>query len=71
MLLFLLSNKDQLSGEKIIVFPNLPVAPFFKCPTTFPDFHIETAYLSAGLFGSICASRLSPISGVHMCLYMW
>ena len=71
MLLFLPSNKDHLSGKKNNVFLNLPVAPFFKCPTTFPDSRIQTAYLSTGLFGSICASRLPPISGVHMSLYAW
>ena len=54
-----------------IVFANLPVAPFFKYSTTFPDFRMQTMYLSAVLFGSIFASRLLSISGVHISLYAW
>ena len=38
----------------------------FKCPTAFPHFRIQAAYLSTGLFGSICLSSLSPISGIHI-----
>ena len=36
--------------RKNIVFANLPVAPFLKGPSTFPDFRMQTLYLSTGLF---------------------
>ena len=42
-----------------------------KCPTTFQDFCIQTAYLSTGLLGSVCASKLSPISRVRMSFTWW
>ena len=51
------------SQEKIIDFANLSFSPFFKCPTTFPNFRLQTAYLSTRLFVSY-ASWLSPISEV-------
>ena len=51
------------SQEKNIDFANLSFSPFFKCPTTFPNFRLQTAYLSTRLFVSY-ASWLSPISEV-------
>ena len=48
MLLLPPSNKDHLSEKRILFFANLPVAPFFKCPTTFLDFRIKTVFCLLG-----------------------
>ena len=48
MLLLPPSNKDHLSEKRILFFANLPVAPFFKCPTTFLDFGIQTVFCLLG-----------------------
>ena len=59
-ILFLPSNKDHLSGKRILQIYQLLV---------FSNFRIQTAYFSIGFFGCTCVSRLSPISRVHMSLY--